>query len=147
MTDMIPNSAEAKRLDKIGEAFNNDLLDSISNHFNGAVTNAFTPDEDKENLNAIDETQKALEKSSKLLAAGNIFRAEIYSSEATLASLKPIDLFMRVARRVGSDAEIAACLPPRKSRTFFPRRSDKKDAAVLEKYELKSLAAVIRAKL
>lgn len=59
--------------------------------------------------------------------------------QSTLALLKATDVFLRVARRVGDDKELAKLLPAGKF--------DEKDAAALEKCDLKSLAAVVRARI
>ena len=56
--------------------------------------------------------------------------------EATLGYLKATDVFMSVARRVGSDDELAALLPKNKF--------DAADVEVLEKHKLPSLAALVK---
>jgi hypothetical protein len=59
--------------------------------------------------------------------------------QSTLALLKATDIFLRVARRVGDDKDLATLLPAGKF--------NEKDAETLEKCELKSLAAVVRARI
>lgn len=59
--------------------------------------------------------------------------------QSTLALLKATDIFLRVARRVGDDKDLATLLPAGKF--------DAKDADALEKCELKSLAAMVRARI
>ena len=61
------------------------------------------------------------------------------TADASLASLKSTDIFMQVARRVGTDAELAALLPVDKL--------DAEDAGILEKNHLDSLAALVKTAL
>lgn len=118
-----------KKIDKILDgAHRSGIVASIRKHFNGAaIHQAFTLAESEEQMCAVYATVG--EFAGFTPGSG---------TNGTLPSLKSTDIFMSVARRVASDKDLA---------TLLPKKLNKKDAEVLEKCELKSLAALVRAKL
>ena len=126
MTKLDLSGDEKKRLAKIGDAFGWRVSVSVKEHFNKVgkfqdFAMASTPAEEAEQRQAM----KGLFSMSE--------------AQASFATLKATDVFMRVARRVGTDQEIAELLP----KGVF----DTKDAELLEKCELKSLAALVRTRV
>lgn len=127
MTDKLKlSNEEMKSLEKVHDATGWRFSVAVKEQFNNAgkyqkFATEYTEDESKEQKAAI--------------------RGLLHMSDeqSTMALLKATDIFVRVARRVGDDKDLAALLPAGKF--------DEKDAAVLEKCELKSLAAVVRARL
>ena len=140
MADIQLTEEEKQRLEKIDQALSGikssdiisdiiesyDIIMSVCDNFNGAaISQAFTAAENREHEEAF----------KKFVGA---FKEETRTNE-TLHSLKMTDVFMGVARRVANnDKKLAALLP---------KKLGQKEAEVLEKCELKSLAAVVRAKL
>jgi hypothetical protein len=62
----------------------------------------------------------------------------MFGRDAAVSSLKNADIFYQVARRVGTDQELSATLPDGKF--------EAKDAELLEKCEMKALAALVKLK-
>ena len=115
---------DALRLEKLQDAFGWRVTVGVKEHFNkiGKYKEFAAAPTDADN----DEQRAALK--------GLLFKSE---AESTLSTLTATDVFMRVARRVGSDAELAGLLPA--------HRFDEKDVEVLEKNKLTSLAALVKA--
>lgn len=123
MTDLKLTREEKQRLEKIDDAIGWRQFISVKEHFNKAgkleaFAAAPTDDEKKEQI--------------KLMKA-------MFGRDGAFASVRNADIFFQVARRVGTDAELAPLLPDGKF--------DAKDAELLEKCEMKSLAALIKTKL
>ncbi len=120
---MGPVLEEQKRLRKIEDAFGWRMTTRVKEHFNKAGKYqqfAEAPTESEK------EEQKAALK-------GLLYKS---APKATLASLTATDVFMRVARRVGNDEELAGLI---KAGIF-----DAKDVEILEKNKLTSLAALVK---
>ncbi len=127
MADKVKLSKEEKKsLEKVQDATGWRFSIAVKEHFNNAgkmadFAAAATPEETAEQKNAI----------RGLLSMSD--------DDSTRALLKATDVFLRVARRVGDDKDLAQLLPAGKF--------DAKDVAALEKLELKSLAAVVKARI
>lgn len=120
---IMPKAEENERLAKIEDAFGWRMSVAVKEHFNAAgkfqqFAQAPTEAENEQQRNAL---RGLLTKSDE---------------EATLGYLKATDVFMSVARRVGSDDELAALLPK--------NNFDAADVEVLEKHKLPSLAALVK---
>ncbi|MBL8714345.1 MAG: hypothetical protein JNM12_15750 [Alphaproteobacteria bacterium] len=120
---IMPKAEENERLEKIHDAFGWRMSVAVKEHFNAAgkfqqFAQAPTEAENEQQRNAL---RGLLTKSDE---------------EATLGYLKATDVFMSVARRVGSDADLAALLPK--------NNFDATDVEVLEKHKLPSLAALVK---
>lgn len=120
---IMPKAEENERLEKIHDAFGWRMSVAVKEHFNAAgkfqqFAQAPTEAENEQQRNAL---RGLLTKSDE---------------EATLGYLKATDVFMSVARRVGSDDELAALLPK--------NNFDATDVEVLEKHKLPSLAALVK---
>ena len=117
---------EALRLEKIHDAFGWRVTVGIKEHFNNAgKLQAFAA-----------ATTEAENEEQRAALKGLLWKSE---HEATLSTLTATDVFMRVALRVGTDAELASFLPP--------ASFDAKDVEVLEKNKLTSLAALVKASM
>ena len=117
---------EKLRLAKLSDAFGWRVTVGVKEHFNSVgklAAFAAAPTE------AEKDEQKASMK-------GLLFKSE---TEASLSTLTATDVFMRVARRIGTDAELAALLPA--------DRFQAGDAELLEKNKLTSLAALVKTAL
>ncbi|MBI1216691.1 MAG: hypothetical protein GC185_12845 [Alphaproteobacteria bacterium] len=114
---------EQKRLMKIDDAFGWRLSVGVKEHFNNAGKY-------EQFAQAPTEAEKAEQKAA---IKGLLFKSE---PEAALAFLTATDVFMRVARRIGTDEELAGLI---KADAF-----DAADVAVLEKNKLTSLAALVK---
>ena len=126
MTKIKLSREEKQRIEKIGNATSWRFTISVKEHFNKVGK-----------YEAFAAAPTEAEKKAQMDAMKGLFNMS--ESDANLATLKATDIFMGVARRIGTDAELAALLPAGKL--------DQKDAELLEKCELKSLAALVRAKL
>jgi len=120
---VISRAEENDRLAKIEKAFGWRMSVAVKEHFNAAgkyqqFAEAPTEEESKAQLQAI---------------KGILLKSD---EEATLGYLKATDAFMAVARRVGTDADLAALLPK--------NNFDATDVDVLEKHKLPSLAALVK---
>lgn len=120
---IMPKAEENERLAKIEDAFGWRMSVAVKEHFNAAgkfqqFAQAPTEAENEQQRNAL---------------RGLLLKSD---EEATLGYLKATDVFMSVARRVGSDDELAALLPKNKF--------DAADVEVLEKHKLPSLAALVK---
>lgn len=120
---IMPKAEENERLAKIEDAFGWHMSVAVKEHFNAAgkfqqFAQAPTEAENEQQRNAL---------------RGLLLKSD---EEATLGYLKATDVFMSVARRVGSDDELAALLPKNKF--------DATDVEVLEKHKLPSLAALVK---
>jgi hypothetical protein len=118
----------AKSLKKLNAAFGNNTTLAIWAHFDAAGKR-------RDLLRAT--TEEELEAQNGL--AFDAMHGRLPPEESKLALLKIANGFMRSARRVGDDAELAVCLPDNKF--------EEKDITFLETNQLPSLAAVVRAKL
>ena len=121
-----PENEEKRHLIELDDAFDWHVTIAVQEHFNAvgkyqAFASAPTPAEK--------QAQTDAEKGILLMS----------TADASLASLKSTDIFMQVARRVGTDAELAALLPVDKL--------DAEDAGILEKNHLDSLAALVKTAL
>jgi hypothetical protein len=123
MTDLKLTRDEKKRLQKIDDAIGWRQFISVKEHFNKAGK-----------LEAFATAPTAEEKQEQVRMLKHIF-----GRDGAFASVRNADLFFQVARRIGTDAELAPLLPDGKF--------DAKDAELLEKCEMKSLAALIKTKL
>lgn len=127
MTNKIKLTKEEKKsLEKVHDATGWRFSIAVKEQFNNAgkyekFATAYTEDESNEQKAAI----------RGLL--------NMSDEQSTLALLKATDVFLRVACRVGDDKELATLLPAGKF--------NEKDAETLEKCDLKSLAAVVRARI
>lgn len=124
MSDLDKN--EIKRLKKLDDAFGWRVTVSVKEHFNKVgkyEAFALSPTED--------------EKKEQMQAMRGLFT--LNETKMAMANLKSVDVFMRVARRIGSDAEIGALLP---AKAF-----EAGDVNLLEKCKLDSLAAIVRERL
>jgi hypothetical protein len=111
------------RLQKLSDAFGWRVTVGVKEHFtNTGKIKAFAA--------APTEDEKAEQKTAM---RGLLFKSD---AEAAVATLTATDVFMRVARRVGTDEELAGLLPAAKF--------DEKDVEVLEKNKLDSLAALVK---
>jgi hypothetical protein len=119
MTSKKLNNEEKKRLETLADAF----LDIGSLNVHGHLRSTGK-------LEALQWIGSESEEQEKALRNKN-------HTAAALAQLKFIDIFMTVARRAATDAELGACVPA--------GQLDKKDAELLEKHRFKALAAVVRA--
>lgn len=120
---IMPKAEENERLAKIEDAFGWRMSVAVKEHFNAAgkfqqFAQAPTEAENEQQRNAL---------------RGLLLKSD---EEATLGYLNATDVFMSVARRVGSDDELAALLPKNKF--------DATDVEVLEKHKLPSLAALVK---
>ncbi|MDF3025617.1 MAG: hypothetical protein K0R10_2978, partial [Alphaproteobacteria bacterium] len=120
---IMPKAEENARLEKIQDAFGWRMSVAVKEHFNAAgkfqqFAQAPTDAENEQQRNAL---------------RGLLMKSD---AEATLGYLKATDVFMGVARRVGSDADLAALLPK--------KDFDATDVDVLEKNKLPSLAALVK---
>jgi hypothetical protein len=123
---MGPELEEQERLMKIQDAFGWRVTVGVKEHFNNAGKYQQFAD-------APTEAEKAEQKAAM---RGLLMKSE---PEAALASLTATDVFMRVARRVGTDAEL--------STLFSADTLDAKDVELLEKKKLTSLAALVKTAL
>lgn len=123
MTDIKLTREEANRLDEITDAIDWRFTIAVKEHFNEAGK-----------LQAFADAPTEAEKAEQKATLRSLFNPGV---KGTLASIKGTELFVQVARRIGTDEELGALLPKGKL--------DEKDAALLEKCEMKSLAAIIRA--
>lgn len=114
---------EGLHLVRIDNAFNWRVSLSVKEHFNKAG-------KIQEFVAAVTDADKAEQKAA---IKGLLWKTE---SEAALGSLTAMDVFLRAARRVSSDEELAALLPADKL--------DAEDVAVLEKNNLTSMAALVK---
>jgi hypothetical protein len=121
-----PQMEETERLMKIDDAFGWRISVGVKEHFNNAG-------KDAQFIAAMTDDDKAEQKAA---IRGLLLKSE---PEAALATLKATDVFMRVARRVGTDEELAKILPAAKF--------EEKDVELLEKNKLTSLAALVKASL
>lgn len=121
--NLAPQLEEEKRLEKISDAFGWRLTIAVKEHFNAAGK-----------YQQFAEEPTTAEKEAQV----NAIKGLLWMSdkEAVINSLKATDIFMSVARRVGSDDELAALLPRDKL--------DAKDVEALEKNQLPSLAALVK---
>jgi uncharacterized protein YukE len=111
------------RLEKIQDAFGWRVTVGVKEHFNAIGK-----------FKEFAAAPTAAEKEEQMASLkGLLFKSP---ADAAVASLTATDVFMRVARRVGSDAELAGLLPA--------DRFDAKDVEVLEKNKLTSLAALVK---
>jgi len=120
------NKQECLRLQELSNIFSWRFTISVKEHFNNAgkyqsLVDAPTEEEKQEQKQAI---------------KGLFYMTE---TESTIATLKVTDIFMRIALRVGNENEMGALLP---AGAF----SDG-DVALLEKCQLNSLAATVRARM
>lgn len=120
---IMPKAEENARLEKIQDAFGWRMSVAVKEHFNAAgkfqqFAQAPTDAENEQQRNAL---------------RGLLMKSD---AEATLGYLKATDVFMGVARRVGSDADLAALLPK--------KDFDATDVDVLEKNKLPALAALVK---
>ncbi len=121
-----PQLEENERLMKIQDAFGWRVTVGVKEHFNNAgKIQAFAA--------AATDADNAEQKAA---LKGLLYKSE---PEAALASLTATDVFMRVARRVGTDAELAGLVNVDKL--------DAKDVELLEKNKLTSLAALVKTAL
>lgn len=127
MTDKLKlSNEEMKSLEKVHDATGWRFSIAVKEHFNAAGTyQKFAT-----------EYTEAESNEQKAAIRGLLHMSD---EQSTLALLKATDVFLRVARRVGDDKDLATLLPAGKF--------DAKDAETLEKCELKSLAAVVRARI
>lgn len=124
MTDVKLSNDEMKRLEKIENIFDYRFSIALKEHFNKAGK-----------FNDFANAPTEAEKKSQMDAIRGLLR--MTDQQATLAVLKASDIFTSVARRIGDDKDLATLLPRDKL--------DEQDAAVLEKCQLNSLAALVRA--
>jgi hypothetical protein len=120
---IMPKAEENARLEKIEDAFGWRMSVAVKEHFNAAG---------KYQQFAAEPT------ADEIAAQKNALKGLLLKSdaEATLGTLKATDVFMGVARRVGSDADLAALLPK--------KDFDAADVDLLEKNKLPSLAALVK---
>ncbi len=116
-------SADIKRLAKIEDAFGWRMSIAVKEHFNAAG---------KYQQFAAEPTADEIA-AQKSAIKGLLMKSD---AEATLGTLKAADVFMGVARRVGSDADLAALLPK--------KDFEAADVDLLEKNKLPSLAALVK---
>jgi hypothetical protein len=117
---------EKERLMKIQDAFGWRMTVGVKEHFNNAGK-----------YQQFAEAPTDAEKAEQMAALkGLLYKSE---PEAALASLTATDVFMRVARRVGTDAELSGLVNVDKL--------DTKDVELLEKNKLTSLAALVKTAL
>jgi len=148
MTDLKLNEEEKQRLEKIAQAIGwGNMASVLTERFNSAAADnrpflatykAFTKKEGKEQTRYIEESIRKHLDSTLFSVNGKDAKSALSALKSAEFDLKSADIFMRAARRAGEGAELAALLPINKL--------DKKDAAVLEKLKLSSLAAAVRAK-
>lgn len=124
MPDIKLSREEKKRLEKIDDALDWRFSVSVKEHFNKAGK-----------LQAFADAATEEEKKEQMKLLRFMFNDGV---QGTLTAVRNYDLFVQVARRVGTDEELGALLPAGKL--------DAQDAALLEKCEMKSLAAIIRAR-
>ncbi len=118
---------EEQRLAALGDLFDYHVTLDVKDHFNAAgKLEKFALTVTKEEIIEQREAMRGL-----------IFMSD---EDATLATLKVTDIFMRAARRAADDdKELADLLPEDK----FAQ----KDIKILEKHGLNSLSALVKAKL
>ncbi|MGZ9097399.1 MAG: hypothetical protein ACXW30_03780 [Micavibrio sp.] len=124
MADVKLSKDEVKRLEKMENIFDYRFSIALKEHFNKAGK-----------FNDFANAPTEAEKKNQMEALRGLLR--MTDQQATLALLKSSDIFTSVARRVGNDKDLATLLPK--------DRLDEQDAAVLEKCQLNSLAALVRA--
>ncbi|MBU0800007.1 MAG: hypothetical protein KKA05_03305 [Alphaproteobacteria bacterium] len=120
MTYPALTAPEQKRIQDISASFGWRYSIAIRDHFNKAgkiqdFANAATPEE---------------------IATQKVHMKHIFGKNADLATLSNLDIYVAAARRVGTDEELAALLPAEKLTAA--------DADLLDKCQLKSLAALVR---
>ncbi len=119
--------SEEQHLATLGDLFDYHVTLDVKDHFNNAgKLEKFALTVTKEEIIEQREAMRGL-----------IFMSD---EDATLATLKVTDIFMRAARRVADDdKELAALLPAGK----FAQQ----DIKILEKHGLKALSALVKAQL
>lgn len=126
MSDINLDKDEKQRIQKLDDAFGWRTTVSVKEHFNKVGK-----------FEAFAMAPTEAEKKEQMQAMRGLFT--LNETKMSMANLKAVDIFMRVARRIGDDAEIGALLPAKAFQS--------KDVELLEKCKFDSLAAIVRARL